>query len=869
MAMHRLFVVSLVIIGCLLAFAAPATAQDRPSIAEATQGMEALEGFFPLYWDAADGKVWLEVSRLNEDFLYVNFLPAGLGSNDVGLDRGQIGGTRVVRFERAGNKLLLVAPNLTYRAHTDNPHEVRAVRDAFAESVLFGFEVAAQTDDRFLIDATDFIVRDAHGVVQRLRQRGQGSFRMDGLRSAPYREGTGAFPQNTEMEARVTFVTDQTPGAEVRTTAADAQHVTLRVRHSFIALPDTDGFTPRPHDPRSGYYSFAYEDYAAPVNDPTTQRFISRHRLHCADEPGEDGLCTPEEPIIYYLDPGTPEPVRTALLEGGRWWNEAFEAAGFRDAFDVQLLPEDADPMDLRYHVIQWVHRSTRGWSYGPSVIDPRTGEILKGHVTLGSLRVRHDHRIFEGLLAPYRDDHRAGFTEEEDPMLPAALNRIRQLSAHEIGHTLGLRHNFAASTRDRASVMDYPAPKVTINEDGELSLEEAYATGMGAWDMEAIRFGYAPVPEGRDEQGFLEEILQAKEEAGLLYVSDQDARPAGAAHPQANLWDNGGNMIEALRHEARVRQHALDQFGERVVRTGEPLALMEEHLVPIYLWHRYQVQATAKLLGGVEYDYTVRGDARTLPTPVPAATQQTALNTLLQQVRPEALRLPEQIRTTIPPRPPGYGANRELFERRTGLTFDAHAPAEVVAALVFGQLLQPQRLARIAYQTQFDGGQLSLGALLDGIDGFVWRRAVPDDAYDAGLQRVVQTVWTDALLETAMHDDLAPDVAAEVVQQLRQLHLWLEENIRAAPGRRTVAHRQLLFDRVDRFLFRDLQMAAAPASRPRTPPGSPIGAVGTANATHGRLMQGVITRQTQRRALLQHSHTADIYSCHAELQHP
>lgn len=864
--MHRLFAVLLVLLGFLLVAAPPVLAQDRPSIAEATQGMQAMDGFMPLYWDDARGKVWLEVGLLDEDFLYLNFLPAGLGSNDVGLDRGQLGGTRVVRFERAGNRLLLVAPNMTYRAHTDNPREAQAVRDAFAESVLFGFEIAAQSGDRFLIDATDFIVRDAHGVVQRLQQRGQGSFRLDGSRSAPYREGTGAFPQNTEMDARVTFVTDETPGAEVRTTAADPQHVTLRVRHSFIELPDTDGYTPRRHDPRSGYYSFSYEDYAAPVNQPMTQRFIPRHRLHCVDEPGEDGLCTPEEPIIFYLDPGTPEPVRTALLEGGRWWNEAFEAAGFRDAFDVQLLPEEADPMDIRYNTIQWVHRSTRGWSYGPSVIDPRTGEILKGHVTLGSLRVRHDHRIFEGLLAPYRDEHRAGFSEADDPMLPAALNRIRQLSAHEIGHTLGLRHNFAASTRDRASVMDYPAPKVIFDENGALSLEDAYDLGIGAWDTEAIRYGYAPVPEGVDEQGFLEGILQEKEDAGLLYITDQDARPSGAAHPQASLWDNGENMIEALRHEARVRQHALEQFGERVVRVGEPLALMEERLVPIYLWHRYQVEATAKLLGGVTYDYTLRGDARALPTMVPRSAQQAALEALLQQVRPEALRLPEQIRTTIPPRPPGYGANRELFERRTGLTFDAHAPAEVVAALVFGQLLQPERLARIAYQTQHDGGQLSLAALLDGVEGAIWRAAVPEDAYDAGLQRVVQAVWTDALLETAMREDLAPDVAAEVVQQLRQLHLWLEENIRAAPGRRTVAHRQLLFDRVDRFLFRDLQMEAVPTARPDAPPGPPIG---SATSVAQGVAGGVAARQAQRRALLHHTHPAETHICGAALPLP
>ena len=843
----------------LILLIAPVSAQDRPSIAEKTDGMERMDGLFPLYWDAEAGSLWMEIPAFEEDFLYVNYLTAGLGSNDVGLDRGQPGDTRVVRFERVGPKVLLVQPNQTYRADTDNPAERQAVDDAFADGVLWGFEAAAQTGNRVLVEATDFVVRDVHGAAQRLQQSGQGTYRLDMSRSTPDMERTGAFPQNTEMEARLTFVTDGTPGSEVRNTAAAPTSFSLRMRHSFVELPDADGFTQRAHHPRSGFYSFSYEDYAAPLTEDLTQRFIPRHRLQCADEPS-DGLCTPEEPIVYYLDPGTPEPVRTALLDGARWWNEAFEAAGYRDAFQVEMLPDDADPMDIRYNVIQWVHRSTRGWSYGPSITDPRTGEILKGHIVLGSLRVRQDLLLAEGLTAPYTGDNAAGLPDDNNPLLDMALDRIRQLSAHEIGHTLGLRHNFAASTHDRASVMDYPAPYATLDDDGAVTLDDAYASGMGAWDNIAIRYGYAYPQEGESEDELLTRIMQEYDEQGLTYISDNDARPAGAAHPQANLWDNGTDMVEALNQEMEVRRVALDNFDESVIRTGTPHALMEEVLVPLYLRHRYQVQATAKLVGGFTYRYSVRGDAEATPRRVSSGTQRDALDALLRVVEPEALRLPEAARTQIPPRPPGYPSNRELFPGRTGLPFDATAPAEIVATMVFDQLLHPERTARLTQQSPL------LHQVLDRITDAVWewnRSDTQRDASNQALKRVVQRVWTDALLEHAVHEDTTPEVRAQIAWHLRTLHTWLNEQVDTSPERmqrvrersippRQNAHRAYVRDQIERFLNRDYEtQAAAPALD--TPPGSPIG-------------QGVPAyqqRQQQRRAWMQ-SALPERAACHA-----
>lgn len=808
-------------VGALLfSLASIARAQPIPTIEEKTAGFIRHDGYFPVYWDAAEGKVWLEIPRFGEEFLYVVSLPGGLGSNDIGLDRNQLGGERVVRFERVGPKVLMVEPNLRYRAESDNAAERRAVRDAFAESVVWGFEAAAVTGNRVLINATDFIVRDARGIIRQLKQTGQGVFSLDASRSVPDVEALKAFPRNTELEARLTFKSND-PGRFVREVAADPFAVTLRIRHSLVKLPPP-GYHPRVNDPRSGFFGMSFKDYAVPIGEDLTQRYITRHRLACAGPRAADGLCEPSKPIVYYLDPGTPEPVRSALLDGARWWNEAFTAAGFRDAFRVDLLPDSADALDVRYNIINWVHRSTRGWSYGSSVIDPRTGEIIKGHVLLGSLRVRQDYLIAEGLLAPYTDSLAAGFQPAKDPMLKMALARLRQLAAHEVGHTLGLAHNFAASVNNRASVMDYPAPVAHVNKGGEISLAGAYANGIGAWDKMTIRYGYTDFT-GTDEAKGLANILAEMQTKGLLYLTDADARPTGAAEPLANLWDNGEDPIRALDEEMRVRKMALDHFGLADIRTGRPLATLEEVLVPLYLHHRYQVDATVKLLGGVEYTYAMRGDTQPLPKTVSGAAQRAALDALLKTVTPDALRLPARIRQTIPPRPPGYPAGRELFDGYTGLTFDPYAPAETATRMVLSGILNPERAARLVYQKDFDNALPGLSAVLTRISEAIWQARIPADDYDAELQRLVQSIWTDVILDVAARKKLSPAVRARIVQHLREVEDWLD----AHPGNRrdheTVAHRSLNFDRIDRFLLRDYEKGEQP--RPLIdPPGSPIG---------------------------------------------
>ena len=809
MKLHRI----LVLIGlCLPGYSS--WAQDLPTVESKTEGMVKHEGFAPVYWDAKEGKVYLEVATLNEPFLYVTSLPAGLGSNDIGLDRSQLRDTRLVQFERSGPKVLLVMPNLRYRAESENASERLAVQDAFAEAIIWGFDVAAASGSTTLVDATSFVVRDGHGIARQLLNAQQGRFAVDRSRSATALDLLKSFPDNTELEARLTF-TSESPGGYVRDVAADPNAVTLRVRHSLIRLPD-DGYTPRVFHPGSGYIGHSYRDYAVPIGEDMVQRFIRRHRLIKADS--STAVSDPVEPIVYYLDPGTPEPVRGALLDGARWWEEAFEAAGFSNAFRVEMLPDSADAMDVRYNTIQWVHRATRGWSYGSSVTDPRTGEIIKGHVSLGSLRVRQDYLIAEGLLMPYGDSLAA-----DNPMLDMALARIRQLSAHEIGHTIGLVHNFSASGNDRSSVMDYPAPYATLNEDGSVNLDQAYSTGIGDWDKIAIQYGYMQAAPGQSEEDMLADILGSAAEQGLQFITDADARPAGAAHPQSNLWDNGENMVLALEHELDVREAALDRFGETAIPVGQPLATLEEVLVPLYLRHRYQVEATVKLLGGVTYTYAIRGGTQSLPNAVPSTTQRRALEPLIRSVQPPALRLPANIRTQIPPRPPGYGPHRELFDRHTGRIFDPYTPAASVAALVFNLVLHPERAARLTYQADFDESLPDFEEVLEAISSATWGVPVASDPYDAELQRVVQRVWIDELMALAANHQAAGAVQAMASQKLREFHDWLLENPGSARDEETRAHRSLVLDEVDRFLLRDYDPDAPRASLD-VPPGSPIG---------------------------------------------
>ncbi|GAB3541765.1 zinc-dependent metalloprotease [Spirosoma fluminis] len=793
----------------LLCFVLPAsfTANAQPSttapvnITGFTANMERYPGFLTYYWDAKKGKIWLEIDKFDTELLYYPTLAQGVGSNDIGLDRGRLGQEHIVKFQRSGPKILLIEPNYAYRAISSDPLERRAVEESFARSVHAGFEVAAEENGRVLVDLTPFLMQDAVGAAQAISQTKQGSYKFDLSRSAMYLPRTKSFPQNTEFETIITL-TGENAGPYLRDVVPTPAAVTMHQHHSFVQLPDA-GYKPRAFDPRIGYGGIEFFDYATPVSQPITKRYISRHRL----EKKEPNAAVSEavKPIIYYLDPGTPEPIRSALLEGTSWWNQAFEAAGYRNAFQVKLLPPDADPMDVRYNLIQWVHRSTRGWSYGASIIDPRTGEIIKGKVTLGSLRVRQDYLIAQGLIGNFDTSDSAHVNE----LMTMSLDRLRQLAAHEVGHTLGLPHNYLASTQGgqpdqfgRASVMDYPTMVAKI-KGASIDLSDAYAKGIGAYDKWSIRYGYEQFPAGADEKQELTKIINQMHAAGLSFLTDQDARPEGSSHPATHLWDNGANAVDELKRVMTVRRIALANFTDKKIPSGMPMATLEEVFVPMYMFHRYQVEATAKVVGGQAYTNALRGDGQQVLQTVPAAEQEKALATLLQTLDAQILAVPEKLLSLIPPRPFRYEPNpREVFKRHTGMTFDPLGPPEAAVSMTLRLLLNPERCARLIRQKAVDSTLPGLNDVLDRLrDAVVKSSFINQETYRGEIARQTERLLLDQLIRLATNKDADGSVRAATHEAIMRLqayytnsktfatyrydyHRWLIEQYRSDPDR-------------------------------------------------------------------------------------
>tara|TARA_B100001769_G_C22110848_1_gene600892 strand:+ start:158 stop:2611 length:2454 start_codon:yes stop_codon:yes gene_type:complete len=764
-------------------------------------------GFFNFFYDKKNDHIYLEVEDLEKEFLYVNSLSEGIGSNDIGLDRGQLGGRRVVYFKKAGNKLLLIEPNQKYRANSENYLEKKSIEQAFAKSVIWSFPIKEVKGKSYIIDLNDFLLHDAHDVSDRLKNRKQGSYSVNKSRSSIELSRTKAFPKNIEFDIQLTL-TGKPEGSLIKSVTPSADAVTVNQHHSFIKLPPLD-FKMRKFDPRSGANSFKFYDYATPVNEPTLKEYVVRHRLEKKDHTLEMSL--PVEPIIYYLDNGTPEPVRTALLEGGRWWNEAFENIGFKNAFQVKMLPNDADPLDVRYNVIQWIHRSTRGWSYGASIIDPRTGEILKGHVSLGSLRIRQDFMIALGLTeSPFKK----GYNKENDA-LEMALSRIRQLSAHEIGHTLGFAHNFSASANNRSSVMDYPHPKLEII-NGKISYKNAYDTGIGEWDKISVAYSYSDFSDEMDEEIALQKILENSYNDGHRFISDFDSRPIGGAHPKSHLWDNGDDATLELNNLLKIRRIAMNQFSLDHLRSGENYSILEDRLVPIYFLHRYQVEAVVKLIGGLNYDYGVKSNISYKVSPVNKNDQKTALKALLKSISPSELRIPKNLHSILGPRTFGNLRNRESFGSQSGVSFDYLGIANSLSDAIIGMILNPQRVTRLIQQEAIYNNQFKFNEVLKEMINSTFKTTETNN-YNMSIKEINQYNLLKHLMILSNEQNIYPQVRAEIYNVFDELLKWLKKN----PD---FKYSNFYVNQLNQFKLQpDL---FSPLETERIPDGSPIGSI-------------------------------------------
>ena len=828
-----LLVISLLAIGPV-SFAQPArpaaktvaTAPPAPSLASVTKGLQKFDGYFPFYYDQKTGKVFLEVERFDQEFLYFRSLSNSVGN---GIERGQ-SSADIAKFTRVGGKVFLIEPNYDYRALTSNPDERQAVDNAFAKSVIWGFVPVATEGGKVLLDLTSFLVRDSQKIADRLGSRsfqGPGaslmsvttggasaSYRFDESRSAVYLANTRNFPKNTEFEAMVTFTGGpSSAGRDGQGLAPDPNAVTMQMHQSFVELPDNQ-YQPRQFDPRSGFNLFSFTDFSVPINQPLAQRFICRHRLQKKDP--SVAVSEAVQPIVYYIDRGAPAAIKQALIEGGSWWNQAFEAAGYQNAFQVRELPAGVDPMDIRYNVVNWINRSgaPRAFSYGASYIDPRTGEIIKGVVSLGSDRHRQDYLIAEGLLQPYEDGKLVS-----DQMEQLALARIRQLSAHEIGHTLGLYHNFTASTKDRASVMDYPFPRVSLLADGHVDVSQAYATGIGSWDKRAVLWGYADFPKGTDESQALNKIMQETLAQGHRFIPDI----GGYVHPAANQWDEGADPIAQLDKLMALRRHVLDGFSEKAIRSAAPMATLQEVLVPVYLLHRYQIEAVAKSLGGLYFTHAVKNDGQAPTQMVEPAVQWRALDALLTTVSPAALQLPEALIAKIPPRPSGYPASLETFAGYTGPTFDPLAAAEAAAGPAIASILNAERAARLIEYQARDNNQPGFLPVVDRLLARTWK-AAPATGYPGALQTVVNNLTMKYLLQLAADPKASTSARGQALLAIDGLHEWLWSKVKKANASQKA---NLLFGLSQIERFRTDPNKFSPPAAVDMPPGAPIGMPG------------------------------------------
>jgi Met-zincin/Domain of unknown function (DUF5117) len=788
-----------------LAIAFSTVAAQTPTIATATARLEKRDGFIPVYLNDRTGQILLELPRDSARVLMLATLATGLGSNPIGLDRGSGSEEKVTRFERSADKVLVIFENTQYRS-SGGADNLRSVLEAFPPSTIAALPIVAEEGGHILVDATDFVMRDWNDVAVTLARSQQGAYSVARDRSHVYKPYTKAFPDNTEIDVSLTWAANGNPGGIVSRVAPDGKAITLRQHITLMRLPD-DNFKPRIADPRVGFFGVTFKDYAQPIQGSLEQTWAARHRLERVNP--NDPNSAIKNPIVYYIDRGIPEPMRTATFQGVSWWAEAFDKAGLKGGFRVEWLPEGADPMDVRYNVVQWENRNERGWSVGGALTDPRTGEMLKGMARLDSHRARTDYNIYAAFMGADASPADTAFV----------LARVRQVSAHEVGHTLGLGHNYIASTYERASVMDYPAPRVLLT-NGRIDLSQAYGSGPGAYDVWAIHWGYGIFPAGREADS-LKAIVADGLKRGYLYLSDADARPDNAADPRTNLWDDAATPGDFLKHQTDVRRLAMSRFGLRNVRDGDPLALLQDRFPLLYFFHRFAINSVTKTIGGMEYANPLKGDGQQATRPISGARQREALASLLAELNPTELAIPDTVLSLFPPRFDA-GSNVELLGTHTTPVFDELGAARTLSQMIIDGILQRERAARLVQFASRGANPLTLAETIDKLVAATWNGPAQPSAKLSAIQRTTQRALADRLLMLAADKDAAPEVRAMAEFKIMQLKATAAARA-AAPGADEIrAHWHAIASDFTRWVERRELPAPTPALR--APPGDPFG---------------------------------------------